>query len=231
MRRYDRNMTALSKEENDKLHTYRVCIVGCGALGEYVTEMLGRIGVGHLTIIDPDGFDETNLNRQIYSDTRALNRSKVEVAQERMAIINPLVEVTAMPLYLDKQNALDICQGHDLIIDALDNLESRFVLQDTAQKLNIPLVHGAIAGWYGQVCTILPGDRSLDLIYGDNRGRCIEKEQGNPSFTPAIVASIQVAEAIKILIGRGEILHKQLLYIDLLNQEYMVLPLVRSSRG
>ena len=227
MRRYNRNMTALTKEENDKLHTYRVCIVGCGALGEYVLEMLGRIGIGHLTIVDPDGFDETNLNRQIYSDTRVLGRSKVEVAQERMAVINPLVEVTAMALYLDNQNALDICKGHDLIIDALDNLESRFVLQDTAQELDIPLVHGAIAGWYGQVCSILPGDRSLDLIYGNNRGHGIEKEQGNPSFTPALVASIQVAEAIKILIGRGEILQKQLLYIDLLNQEYMVLPLVR----
>ena len=227
MRRYNRNMTALTKEENDKLHTYRVCIVGCGALGEYVLEMLGRIGIGHLTIVDPDGFDETNLNRQIYSDTWALGRSKVEVAQERMAVINPLVKVKAISLYLDKQNALGICRGHDLIIDALDNLESRFVLQDIAQALNIPLVHGAIAGWYGQVCSILPGDRSLDLIYGNNRGHGIEKEQGNPSFTPALVASIQVAEAIKILIGRGEILQKQFLYIDLLNQEYMVLPLVR----
>ncbi|HBQ26844.1 MAG TPA: molybdopterin biosynthesis protein MoeB [Syntrophomonas sp.] len=227
MRRYNRNMTALTKEENDKLHTYRVCIVGCGALGEYVLEMLGRIGIGHLTIVDPDGFDETNLNRQIYSDTWVLGRSKVEVAQERMAVINPLVKVKAISLYLDKQNALGICRGHDLIIDALDNLESRFVLQDIAQALNIPLVHGAIAGWYGQVCSILPGDRSLDLIYGNNRGHGIEKEQGNPSFTPALVASIQVAEAIKILIGRGEILQKQLLYIDLLNQEYMVLPLVR----
>ncbi len=226
MRRYERNMIALSKEENDRLHTYRVCIVGCGALGEYVVEMLGRIGIGHLTIVDPDGFDETNLNRQIYSDTRVLGRSKVEVAQERMAVINPIVEVTAMNLYLDKQNALDICRGHDLIIDALDNLESRFVLQDTAQELNLPLVHGAIAGWYGQVCAILPGDRTLDLIYGNNRGRGIEKEQGNPSFTPALVASIQVAEAIKILIGRGDILRQQLLYIDLLNQEYMVLPLI-----
>lgn len=227
MRRYDRNMTALSKEENDKIHTFRVCIVGCGALGEYIMEMLGRIGIGHLTVVDSDGFDETNLNRQIYSDTRVLGRSKVEVAQERMAIISPLVEVTAMALYLDSQNALDICKGHDLIIDALDNLESRFILQDTAQELNIPLVHGAIAGWYGQVCSILPGDRTLDLIYGDNRGHGIEKEQGNPSFTPALVASIQVAEAIKILIGRGEILRQQLLYIDLLNQEYMFLPLVR----
>jgi molybdopterin/thiamine biosynthesis adenylyltransferase len=226
MRRYDRNMTALSKEENDKLHTFRVCIVGCGALGEYIMEMLGRIGIGHLTIVDSDGFDETNLNRQIYSDTRVLGRSKVEVAQERMAIINPLVEVTVMARYLDSQNALDICRGHDLIIDALDNLESRFVLQDTAQTLNVPLVHGAIAGWYGQVCSIFPGDRTLDLIYGNNRGRGIEKEQGNPAFTPALVASIQVAEAIKILMGRGEILRQQLLYIDLLNQEYMVLPLI-----
>lgn len=226
MGRYDRNMTALSKEENDKLHTYRVCIVGCGALGEYVTEMLGRIGIGHLTIVDSDGFDESNLNRQIYSDIRVLGRSKVEVARERMAVINPLVEVTAMTLYLDQQNALDICKGHDLIIDALDNLESRFVLQETAQILNIPMVHGAIAGWYGQVCSIMPGDRSLDLIYGNNRGHGIEKEQGNPSFTPALVASIQVAEAIKILIGRGDILRGQLLYIDMLTQEYMLLPLV-----
>ena len=189
-------------------------------------EMIDRIGIGHLTIVDSDGFDETNLNRQIYSDTRVLGRSKVEVAQERMAVINPLVEVTAMALYLDNQNARDICQGHDLIIDALDNLESRFVLQDIAQTLTLSSgtwrYRRLVRAGFVASCR----DRGLDLIYGNDRDRGIETEQGTPSFTPALGASIQVAEVIKILIGRGDILRHQLLYIDLLNQEYMVLPLL-----
>jgi molybdopterin/thiamine biosynthesis adenylyltransferase len=225
MGRYERNMQALSREENDKLKDFRICVVGCGALGEYIVEMLGRLGIGYLTIIDGDVFSESNLNRQIYSDTRVLGQSKTEIARMRMDLINPEVEVRTFNFYLDENNAMDILQGHDLVMDALDNLESRRLVQKAAEEIGIPLVHGAIAGWYGQVCSIFPGDRSLDLIYRNSQDRGVEKQLGNPAFTPALVASVQVSEAIKILIGRGEILRKQLLYIDLLNQEYIILPL------
>jgi len=92
------------------------------------------------------------------------------------------------------------------------------MLQKVCEKLEIPMIYGAIAGWYGQVSTILPGDRTLEKIYRADAG--IESELGNPSFTPATVASIQVAEGLKVLLGKPEILSKKMLYIDLLNQEY-----------
>jgi molybdopterin/thiamine biosynthesis adenylyltransferase len=88
--------------------------------------------------------------------------------------------------------------------------------------MKIPLVHGAIAGWYGQVVTIMPGERTMEKIYSKDRQRGIETRLGNPSFTPALIASIQVAEVIKLLIGRGELLSGgEILFIDTLHQEYV----------
>ena len=113
-------------------------------------------------------------------------------------------------------------KGHDVIIDALDSIETRFILQETAEKLRIPLVHGAIAGWYGQVTTIFPGDNTLDKIYSKKDMKGAEQELGNPSFTPALVASIQVSEALKILIGRGELLRKKILFINTLEPDYYI---------
>ena len=150
MQRYIRNMNALTKEENERLQDFRVCVVGCGGLGGYVVEMLGRIGIGHLTVVDSDGFEESNLNRQLYSDTVVLGKSKVEVARERMKLVNPLVEVHDLQVRLTEDNARDLIRGHDAVVDALDNRETRLVLQTAAEELGIPMVHGAIAGWYGQ---------------------------------------------------------------------------------
>lgn len=229
MERYSRNITALSRAENESLGEKSICIIGCGGLGEYVLEMLGRLGIGQITIVDGDNFEESNLNRQIYSDTLSLRRGKVEKARERMLEVNPLINVKALHIQLDKNNARDILAGHDVIVDALDNIETRLNVQDNAEQLGIPVVHGAIGGWYGQVATIFPGDRLLDIIYANKDSEGIEKEMGNPSFIPALIASIQVSEAVKILIGRGELLRNKLLHIDLLEQEYEILPLLHED--
>ena len=93
MGRYTRNMETLSKEENDRLKEFKVCVVGCGGLGGYVIEMLGRIGIGHITAVDGDGFDESNLNRQILSDTYCLGKNKAVAAKERMERVNPLISL------------------------------------------------------------------------------------------------------------------------------------------
>lgn len=225
MKRYVKNMNMLSKEENERLKGFNVCVVGCGGLGGYIVEFLGRLGIGKITAVDGDSFDETNLNRQILSDTISLGASKAITAQNRMKLVNPLINLTPVTEKLSKENAEEILEGHDLIIDAVDSISTRFLLQEIASKLNIPLVHGAIAGWYGQVSTIFPGDKTFEKIYPSREGRGIENELGNPSFTPAMVASIQVAEALKVLLGRGEYLRNKLLYIDLLEQEYVVMEL------
>ena len=154
-----------------------------------------------------------------------MGKSKAVTAQNRMKLVNPLINLTPVVEELSKENAEEILKGHDLIVDAVDSINTRFLLQEITAKLNIPLVHGAIAGWYGQVSTILPGDKTLEKIYPSRDGRGIENDLGNPSFTPALVASIQVAEALKVLLGKGGILRNKLLYIDLLEQEYVIMTL------
>jgi molybdopterin-synthase adenylyltransferase len=116
--------------------------------------------------------------------------------------------------------------GKDLVFDALDNVGSRLILENLCETAGVPLVHGAIAGWFGQVATILPGDQTLHGILPEGVDKGIETELGNPAFTPALIASIEVAEGIKVLLGREGILRNKLLTIDLLNQEYEVLSLI-----
>jgi molybdopterin-synthase adenylyltransferase len=219
-KRYVKNTKMLSESEMEKVKKSRVCVVGCGGIGGYVIEMLGRLGVGSITAIDGDVFDETNLNRQLLSDTTRIGQQKADVAKNRMQLVNPLVEMEAKALRVTDQNAPDVLKGHDLIIDAVDSIDARFLLQKYAAELNIPLVHGAIAGWFGQVTSIFPGDNTLDVLYSANISKGIESELGNPSFTPAMIASLQVSEALKIIIGRGDILRKKVLYIDLLDHDY-----------
>ncbi|HEX3048210.1 MAG TPA: HesA/MoeB/ThiF family protein [Bacillota bacterium] len=221
--RYLKNLPLMTPEENKELTRRQVCVVGCGGLGGYIIEMLGRLGVGNITAVDGDAFCESNLNRQLLSTTSNIGKPKALAAVERMTHVNPLIKITAVTDYLTEKNATQILSGHDVIVDALDNITTRLLLQNMASDLNIPLVHGSIDGWYGQVTTIFPGDRTLDYIYPNFDGQNPPTKLGNPSFTPALVASIEVSEVLKILIGRGSLLRKKLLIIDTLEQEYEII--------
>lgn len=221
----------LSREENLSLREKKVLVVGCGGLGGHIIEQLARLGVGHITAVDADVFDETNLNRQLLSFPGNIGKSKALVAKEHVTRINPCIELKAMQVFLDESNALEITRGYDAICDALDSVTSRFILQRYAEEHNTPLVHGAIAGWYGQVTTIFPGDKTLNYIYHASKNKGIEQDLGNPSFTPALVASIEVSEVVKILIGKGRLLRNRLLVINTLEQEYEVFELGGCSRN
>lgn len=221
--RYSRNIGTLSQEEDRLLRKAKIVLVGCGGLGGHIAEELARMGVSQLTLIDGDVFAESNLNRQLFSNEENIGNLKVDEGKKRLIQVNSQVKVKTFPFYLDEENGKDILQGHDLIVDALDHIPSRLILEKLAEELDLPLVHGAIAGWYGQVSTILPGDGSLRKIYGEKLDEGIEKDLGNPSFTPALIASIQVSEVIKLIINRGQLLRKQLLFIDLLHNDFNII--------
>ncbi len=223
MDRYIRNHTSISKEENQILKESKVAVVGCGGLGGHIIEMLGRIGLGTITAIDGDIFDETNLNRQLLCNEGNIGQSKAQAAKERIEIVNSEIEIIVKNVYLDRDSGEELLRGHDLVVDALDNIESRFIVQEVCKKLGIPLVHGAIAGWYGQVTTIYPGDDTLNKIYGKKQDKGAEKELGNPAFTPNLISSIQVAEVVKLITKKGTNLRKTLLLIDILDQEYNII--------
>ena len=223
-KRYSRNISTLSEEENNKLKDFNVCILGCGGIGGYVIEMLSRIGIEHLTLVDMDVFDESNLNRQIISSEDNIGTFKVESARNRVKSINSNTKVRVFNGEFCEENAYEILKEHDIIVDCLDSIENRILLQKISKELNIPFVHGAIGGWYGQVSSVFPGDDTLNKIYKNNNVG-IEKKLGNPSFTPATIASIQVSEVIKILLKKGEILRNKLLRIDLLYNDYDIIEL------
>jgi molybdopterin/thiamine biosynthesis adenylyltransferase len=223
MLRYSRNKNLMSDDEIILLSQKKVCVLGLGGLGGYIVEMLSRIGVGSLTLVDGDVFDETNLNRQLFSSMNNLGSSKALEAEKRVKGINPLTKVIPVYEFVDSSNAMKIIANHDVIVDALDSIDLRKSIAKVCTELNLPLVHGAIAGWYGQVATIYPNDTTLDILYPKDIKRGIEKELGNPSFTPALVASIQVSEVIKLLLNRGDLLRNSFMMIDLYTNDIEVI--------
>lgn len=218
--RYHRNQQTISTSLQLRLHRSTVAVVGCGGLGGYVIEELARLGVGCLIAIDSDVFEEHNLNRQLLSSPATIGQSKAVAAQQRVADINPAVVVRPVRGAFSAQTAADLFKDVDVVVDAADNVPIRLELAESCFQIEIPLVHGAIAGWYGHVCTVMPGDETLQHLYGRSTGpRGVESVYGNPSFTPAVVASFEAAEVCKILIGQGTLLRNQILFIDLFNME------------
>lgn len=223
MKRYIKNQNMLSQEECALLRKKRICVVGCGGLGGYVIELLARIGVGHLTVIDGDVFDETNLNRQLLCTEGNLGRLKADAAKLRVASINSEVSVTAICEKLSATNALDMIKDHDVVLDALDHIGTRLILEEKCTEAGLPMVHGAIAGWYGQVAVVLPGRPLLKQIYKPPYEKGMETSLGNPSFTPALVAALEVSETIKLLLGKADFSAHRILRIDLLANEFETL--------
>lgn len=218
--RYQRNRNMINIEEQLRLFESRVAVIGCGGLGGYVLEELARLGVGQIIAIDPDVFEEHNLNRQILSSPSALGEPKVTVAAERLAQVNPAVTVTPIKDYFCLANGFELLVGANVAVDALDSIPYRLEMAEVCTLAGIPMVHGAIGGWYGHVATQFPGETTVQNIYRHwVAGKGIEQQLGNPSFTPAVVASLEVAEVCKILLGKGEPLRNRKLSIDLLEME------------
>jgi len=217
MERYLRNYDAIDEAEQASLAGKRVLVVGCGGLGGMVIECLARIGVGHLRVVDGDVFEESNLNRQILSSTMNLGRAKTLAAKQRVMAVNPLVEVDAVQTDLTAENAAQLLVDCDVAVDCLDNIPTRLFLQQAAKTAGVPLVHGAVAGWVGRVCVIQPGEDLLNLLYpesGELQGE--EQQMGTLSFTAALTASWQAAEAVKLLLGKSG-LQAEILEVDLLS--------------
>ena len=219
--RYQRNRTMISVEEQLRLHQARVAVIGCGGLGGYILEELARLGVGTILAIDPDVFEEHNLNRQLLSTVENLGKAKVDAAVQRLKEVNPAVFVLPCRAAFNRNEGPGLLQDTELVIDAVDTVACRMELAEVCRDLGIPLVHGAIGGWFGQVATVYPGEDTLDKLYANwTGGKGIEAKFGNPSFTPAVAASLQVAEACKVLLGQGSELRNGALYLNLLDMQF-----------
>lgn len=226
--RYSRQILfgEIGKEGQEKLLSSRVLLVGCGALGASHAEMLARAGVGKIRIVDRDFVEFTNLQRQtLYSESDALNRlPKAIAAQKRIGKINSEIEVEPIVADVNHSNIENLIKDCDLILDGTDNFQIRYLINDACVKHDKIWIYGAAVSSYGATMTVTP-NRTPCL-------RCIFEEMPSAGTSPtcdtagvimpiiANVSAIQVTEALKILTGNSERLHKSLIQIDVWQNDW-----------
>lgn len=226
--RYERNIPSISEKEQTLLFGKKVLVIGCGGLGGYILESLARLGIGHIIAVDGDVFEESNLNRQLYSAPDLIGQNKADAAARRVQTIAPDVNISPVKCFFDRNNAARLIAGQDLVIDALDNVSSRLIMEDVCEKQNVTFVHGAITGWNMQVTVGYPGQKVLHRIYGNGTDRIPfdAKKACKTSLpmTPAVCAAIQISEAVKLLTGQKPSLDGKILLFNLKTMEQIIIP-------
>lgn len=200
-----------------KLKRAKVCVVGLGGLGSTIAIQLAAMGVGHLRLVDRDVVEESNLQRQHLYDFDVIGFPKVEAAVKKLERSNPYVRFEPLPLSLNEHNADEVLGGVDVVVDGLDNMTSRYALNRACVRLGIPYVFGSAISTFGNASTIIPQETAcLECFYGnldDNSLSSCATVGVHPSVI-GVVASVEVAETVKILLGWSPNLKNKLLYCD-----------------
>jgi adenylyltransferase/sulfurtransferase len=215
--RYDRQIMIgeMGQAGQEKLKRSRVVIAGAGGLGSPIAIYLTAAGIGMIRMIDHDQVTLSNLNRQILHWGDDIGRNKVESAGTKLRKLNSAVRIEAISETITEGNVSQLVDGCDLIVDAMDNLPTRYVLNRCAVEKKLPFFHGAVNGFEGRVMTILPGKTAcLRCMY---RGQVPQEKVPVIGVTPAVIGSIQATEVIKYLLGIGNLLTNRLLIYDGLN--------------
>jgi adenylyltransferase/sulfurtransferase len=211
-KRYHRQILMLGEAGQERLKAARVLIAGAGGLGTVISIYLAAAGVGTLRIADCDVVEASNLNRQILHWGGDIGRPKTASASEKLAALNSLIRVEEVAGRIEETRIGAIMGDCDLIVDAMDNFPTRYLLNRMALRKGIPFIHGAVRGLYGQATTVLPGKTPCL--------RCIFPGSPPPEIFPIIgatcgvIGSIEATEAIKLLTGQGEPLAGRLFIWD-----------------
>lgn len=214
------------------LRSAKICVVGVGGLGNPITTRLAAMGVGKLRIIDRDVIELSNLHRQTMFDESDVGQVKVEVAAKKLKKLNPDVEIESLPISINDYTALDAIEGCDIVIDALDSVNARYALNKACVEKNIPFVTGAAVGVSGQAFTILPGKSAcyscmFPALDEDSMPTC-SIEGVHPSIL-SIIGGIEVAEAVKIILGKTPSLSNKILHVDLENLDFVMTKTFRAE--
>jgi len=220
LERYNRQIMidGFGEEGQEKLKRAKVFIAGAGGLGSPVSMYLTTAGVGMIRIADHDRVELSNLNRQVLHWDKDIGKRKADSALEKLKQLNQDVEIEVIKETITEANASQLVADSDLIVDAMDNLPTRYLLNKTALDKGIPFFHGAVHGFEGRAMTIIPGKTAcLMCVY---RGAVPEDKFPVIGVTPAVIGCIQATEAIKYILGIGELLTNRLLIYDGLNLKF-----------
>jgi len=229
LERYERQIMieGVGREGQERLKRAKVVIAGGGGLGSLVAIYLVAAGVGTVRLMDCGRVELSNLNRQVLQWDEDIGREKVVSASEKLKRLNPEVEIEAISGRITKANISKFVCGFDLIVDAMDNMPTRYLLNKVALQNNIPFFHGAVDGFEGRAMSIIPGKTAcLRCVY---RGLTAPRQKFPViGVTPAIIGCIQATEVIKYIVGIGKLLTNKLLLYDGLNMKFTELRVTRN---
>lgn len=220
LERFDRQIRiqGFGQEGQKKLKRAKVFIAGAGGLGSPASTYLAAAGIGTMRIVDPDRVELSNLERQVLHWEEDIGRRKVDSAADKLKRLNRGMNVEGVEETITDTNISKLVEGFDVIVDAMDNLPARYLLNKIALEKNIPFFHGAVYGFWGSVMTIIPGETAcLRCLY---RGVIHEEKTPIVGVTPAVIGCIQATEVIKHILGIGQLLTNRLLIYDGLNMKF-----------
>jgi molybdopterin/thiamine biosynthesis adenylyltransferase len=221
LQRYDRQIMiyGFGEEGQEKLKKAKVFLAGAGGLGSPIALYLVAAGIGTLRIADHDKVELSNLNRQVLHWEEDTGRCKADSAADKLVKFNGSVKIESITDTITESNVHRLLGDADLIVDAMDNLPTRYLLNRTAVKKGIPFFHGAVHGFEGRAMTVLPGKTAcLNCLY---HGATVPKEKFPViGVAPAVIGCIQATEVIKYIVGVGELLTDRLLNFDGLRMKF-----------
>jgi molybdopterin/thiamine biosynthesis adenylyltransferase len=227
-----RQMSIVTRSEQERFKDAKITVIGCGGIGGETIEMLARMGIGELILVDKDAYDLSNLNRQTLATIKDLGLVKSEVAAEKVRLINPYVKTTTFNEHIDQTNIDKVISDSDIVIDALDNVLTRVIVSRKAKEKGIPYIHGAIHGTMGQITVFLPNsDKTYEEMFNlPSVGKELDDEtiealknvtSGVPPVigpTPNLIGCLEAFEAYKIITGVGTVtVAPKILTFDLLD--------------
>ena len=227
-----RQMSIVTRSEQERFKDAKITVIGCGGIGGETIEMLARMGIEELVLVDEDAFDLSNLNRQTLASIADLGLDKNAVAAEKVRLINPYVKVTTYNEHVDQSNIDKVIGDSDIVIDALDNVLTRVIVSRKAKEKGIPYIHGAIHGTLGQITVFLPNsDKTYEEMFNlPSLGKELNDEtvealknvtSGVPPVigpTPNLIGCLEAMEAYKIITGVGKVtVAPKILTFDLLD--------------
>ena len=227
-----RQMSIVTRSEQERFKKSTITVIGCGGIGGQTIEMLARMGIGKLVLVDEDTFDLSNLNRQTLASMNNIGLSKSKVAAEKVRLINPYVKTIIFNEHVDETNINKIIKNSDIVIDALDNILTRVIVSRKAKENGITYIHGAIHGTMGQISVFLPESNETyeEMFNLPSLGKELTEDviedlknitKGVPPVigpTPNLVGCLEAIEAYKLITGIGKItVAPKILTFDLLD--------------
>ncbi|MFC4636332.1 ThiF family adenylyltransferase [Dokdonia ponticola] len=237
MNRYSRHtqLPEIGHEGQERLTQAKVLVVGAGGLGCPALQYLTAAGIGSIGIVDFDTVSLSNLQRQVLYREKDLGKNKALIAKKHLEALNSSIEMTAFPVALTVQNSLDIIRQYDIVVDASDNFATRYLINDTCVKLDIPMVYGSLYKFEGQVAVFNhqngPTYRCL-FPTPPNEGEVPNcSEIGVLGVLPGQIGILQATEVLKIILNIGEVLSGKVLYLDVRTHHQQLLEITRNDEG